>query len=607
MIEPQRATVRPRVLCPESGEEIPLEDLVQSYLEGGLSRLLFLEGDAESVARAIQHLAFVFEGISEVKVFPGSSPAVAVRLHAPERKVVRCRLAPWRRDDWIEYLLAKHPEQCASVMRRLLQQKDADRFDGTPCLWQVLLDLLAADEALTSVQDAALRHVYSLFTDPAQLARIQATCLDASAVSLKNDPAWARTHPDSPLNALPQDLAAHQGLRLLVAADKLAKDLASGAACEGLSRQLPLDLVRVVARGVTSRPEAMAHLRKLVNKKRWAMAASVLHATGTGWLPARRHLPYLAGAYFCHAVWPEANLPKLLAYGADFSGADLRRAVLTDAILQNAKLPGACLQDALCTRMNADHANLTRADLSCLRAANAYFRAANLRGANLEGALLVDASLEKAHLEGARLTKADLRGARLEEAGLAGADLSGAILKGARLSGVALREAYCVGAVFAQADLVDCDLEEMELPAADFTEAVLGGALLTATLIPDGRFDGASLNNCGLADIDWERASLRDADLRGASFHLGSSRSGRVGSTIAGEGSKTGFYTDDYNEQDFKAPEEIRKANLCFADLRGANIENVDFYLVDLRGALLDPDQEEHVRRCGAIREARCG
>jgi uncharacterized protein YjbI with pentapeptide repeats len=106
--------------------------------------------------------------------------------------------------------------------------------------------------------------------------------------------------------------------------------------------------------------------------------------------------------------------------------------------------------------------------------------------------------------------------------------------------------------------------------------------------------------------VDWPRVSLRGADLTGASFHLGSSRSGRVGSTIACEGSKTGFYTDDYDEQEFKSPEEIRKANLCFADLRGAILEKVDFYLVDLRGALLDPEQEEHVRRCGAILEARC-
>ena len=72
----------------------------------------------------------------------------------------------------------------------------------------------------------------------------------------------------------------------------------------------------------------------------------------------------------------------------------------------------------------------------------------------------------------------------------------------------------------------------------------------------------------GLADIDWEGACLREADLTGATFHLGSSRSGLVGSPIACEGSRTGFYTDDYDEQTFKSPEEIRKANLSGADLQ---------------------------------------
>ena len=86
---------------------------------------------------------------------------------------------------------------------------------------------------------------------------------------------------------------------------------------------------------------------------------------------------------------------------------------------------------------------------------------------------------------------------------------------------------------------------------------------------------------------------------------MGSSRSGLVGSPLACEGSRTGFYTDEYHEQEFKSPEEIRKANLCGADLRGAMIDDVDFYLVDLRSARYTPDQEVIFRRCRAILEAR--
>ena len=72
------------------------------------------------------------------------------------------------------------------------------------------------------------------------------------------------------------------------------------------------------------------------------------------------------------------------------------------------------------------------------------------------------------------------------------------------------------------------------MPRADFREANLGGA--------------------GLADIQWEDADLRGADLRDCTFHMGSTRSGLVGSPYPGHGSKTGFYTDDYYDQGYKAP-----------------------------------------------------
>jgi uncharacterized protein YjbI with pentapeptide repeats len=84
---------------------------------------------------------------------------------------------------------------------------------------------------------------------------------------------------------------------------------------------------------------------------------------------------------------------------------------------------------------------------------------------------------------------------------------------------------------------------------------------------------------------------------------MGSSRSGLVGSPYACEGSKTGFYTDDFDDLSFKRPEEVRKANLCGADLRGVQAEGVDFYLVDLRGVKLDPDLLEQARSTGAILE----
>ena len=121
---------------------------------------------------------------------------------------------------------------------------------------------------------------------------------------------------------------------------------------------------------------------------------------------------------------------------------------------------------------------------------------------------------------------------------------------------------------------------------ANFKEANLINAWLTGSQMTAADFRRAQLRNAGLADIDWEEADFRGADLRGCSFQLGSSRSGLVGSPYPCHGSCTGFYTNDCDTQWYKAPEDIRKANLCGADLRAARY---------------DPDQAAHFRNCDAI------
>ncbi len=144
------------------------------------------------------------------------------------------------------------------------------------------------------------------------------------------------------------------------------------------------------------------------------------------------------------------------------------------------------------------------------------------------------------------------------------------------------------------------------MPSANFERANLAGCLLTGSRIRGGQFRKANLSRAGLAEIEWDDADLRDANFSQASFHMGSARSGLVGSTIPCEGSRTGFYTDEFNEQLYKSPEEIRKACLCGANLLGAKVSKTDFYLVDLRRAIYSKAQARHFSKSGAIlRSAR--
>jgi uncharacterized protein YjbI with pentapeptide repeats len=157
------------------------------------------------------------------------------------------------------------------------------------------------------------------------------------------------------------------------------------------------------------------------------------------------------------------------------------------------------------------------------------------------------------------------------------------------------------GANFKSANLLESNLEGIELARAWFLNANFSWANLTGSRMRLGNFENATFNGAKLAEIDWEGANLRNADLRGVDFHMGSARCGLLDSDIACEGSRTGYYTDESLDNDFRPPEEYRKANLRGADLRGAKIHSTDFYLVDLRDALLDPDQLEHLRSCRAI------
>jgi uncharacterized protein YjbI with pentapeptide repeats len=624
MVDSKAAAVRPRVMVPGASETMLLEDEVRTRIEDrrwGIVELIGPAGAGKSAA--LGHLAHIFGSDRRLHLADcPSGPASQLLVDLATDRLVVCtsfvfleyleghqrwRLASWAQDEWIEYLLAVHHDQCASVMRRLQADPQRRSLGGVAGLWCVVLDRLAADETLGDLKSALRQELDAQL--PADIRMLAGEC----SFAVLNRPAavvWSgkRLLEVGELPPRTRALLRHEPVTLLLAAEYLIAQLRSATPGKVLRKRLSEGLVQEAAEHFRGDTSLSARLRKIVGSRKrdgHAMAASLLHAADAGWIPSKRRGLALEGAYLRDARWPGIRLKGVNLTRTDLTGADLSEARLNNVNALLVQLPGAILHGAQLRKFMGAHGNFADADLSFVRAESANFFCANLRNARLEGALMRQVQFSRADLRGANCRRADLAFADLQSIELADADFTGANLSYANLSSLNLQSAEFLGARFDNALMCDCNLEDMALPGANFEGAILHGAHLTTSRMPSGHFLAANLSETGLADIDWPGADLRNADLRGATFHMGSSRSGLVGSPLACEGSRTGFYTDEYHEQEFKSPEEIRKANLCGADLRGARIDDVDFYLVDLRGAQYTPDQKDCFRRCGAILEAR--
>lgn len=210
----------------------------------------------------------------------------------------------------------------------------------------------------------------------------------------------------------------------------------------------------------------------------------------------------LSGINFRSANLTNASLRGSRFYGAgedqrlntfddwitDLSGADLREADLTGAILNN----------VLMNRSNLVQATLNQAKLSNSRLAGANLSSARLIGADLHQALLENASLTGADLGEAKLAQSNLHGARLGQVKALGTDFSFADLT----------QSSGQGADFSGANMSNANLQE-----ADFSSTKLVG-----TNLRDAQLQNAKLRNSNLSTADLRGVNLAGADLRGATF-----------------------------------------------------------------------------------------
>lgn len=633
MLTPKRAIVRPRAIAPHCGEPLPLEDLVLAFLEerqpegSGTGTIIQIGGGAGAgKSTALAHLAAVLPFTETLTFADGGSLEQAFGQKLLKQTVILAlgdnaiheadaffELAPWTEDDLLEYLLAVHPRECGALLSRIRQAGDGGPLQGNPELWSRVLEELAADATLPSVRAALERALTRIFERADDRWYTEECCVAKLAGDLDR---WlALTEKLSrPLPTHEFGLLRHHYPQLLLAASGLVERLWTEQGEQMLRYRLPAELLELAAPRIAASELLMHKLKSLLYQRHELLhstAASLLVAAGADWIPGGTGPLNLRLGHFAGVVWPSAIFPINGATcsnldAADFTGADLSGVNLTGATAIETCFRRARMHAANMASLDASDADFSDANLSGACANRIILRRANLQGAVFAEATLKGANFEGANLDGADFVAADMAFAILNEANFDETNFEGANLSGAVLCLLPLYKANLVGARFEDALMQKCDLEGVELPGACFGRAILAGAYLTGSKMPKADFRGAILKDAGLADIEWERADLRGADLRGCTFHMGSTRCGLVGSPYPLEGSRTGFYTDDYHDQTFKRPEEIRKANLRGADLRGANLDGVDFYLVDLREARIDTKYKEHLQACRAILENRC-
>ena len=169
-----------------------LHDEIGGLIERGeTGAVAIVGGPGSGKTTALRHLETVLPPWANVRLLDepkvnGLVASAANRLVVyttrgaiPARRRAVYRLAPWTRDDRIEYLLKAHWSRCASVMGRLKESGDEGFLAWIPELWTVVLDRMAADETIGDVRTALGRELDERMSNGELWHRVGALCLKA--------------------------------------------------------------------------------------------------------------------------------------------------------------------------------------------------------------------------------------------------------------------------------------------------------------------------------------------------------------------------------------------------------------------------------------------
>ena len=267
------------------------------------------------------HCSTSQRSLEVLKAVGAGKAVIAVGLmwkEPPNFAIRKYTLAPWTNDDLIEYLLARHRRECGSVMRRIAAAPDRTMHKGRPGLCAAVIERMAEDERLLTVAAALRREVNASFAAAESLQAAR----QFSMAMLSRD----RTGADESFNRLksagPDNrairLLRHEPVRLLLAADGLATALEPPGECPCLKRNLPRQLVEVTGPLLSEAAiERLQSVSRRRDRSRHAMAASLIHATGQGWIPDRNAACDLTGAYLAGSNWAGLRAKGLILNKCD--------------------------------------------------------------------------------------------------------------------------------------------------------------------------------------------------------------------------------------------------------------------------------------------------
>ena len=604
------AAVEPRARS-TTGELLPLADLVTALFESG-TKWIRISGEGKTTA--IAHLKARLEDGLKVNFIDHGKQVSSSKL--PDRAVftspthlkgcVELKINRWSRDDCIEYLMAKAPDQCKSVMGRILQSGDLWLASGSPRALSRCLDLMLADEKIASLESAISTCFDRIaFKRDRHRQQVIAKCVE----HLFDDSKFAM---DMLKLARRFKLAEDakflfiQTIRYVVTAKHLIEILEKQKLPDCFRRLWTPMWIEYFAKALVQEDaqSAIEFLDSIANKiwnENSGNAASLLYELDSSWRPQRT-----TELNFEKVQLPRIEAHELMLENSLMTRANLVQANLAYGSLSNTNVIGSDFFEANLThanliRLSAKHSNFGAARLCHVDADHSDFRCTSLRSANLQAGCFTHADFRRADLTNANLDAANLSRADLSNCNLNGASLVGTIFEGTKLRRIRFCDTHLAQCRFRGSDLENANFEQVVLDDINFENCYCVSTLFTGSQFHCCSLRSSNLIGAKLGDVIWTDCDLRFIEFAGCQFHYGSTRSGLVGSPYPSHGTRTGFYTDDYDDQQFKRIEDIRKASLQGCNLTGARVEQADFYLVDLRDAIYDENQRRHFESCGAI------